>query len=247
MDLNGKVAVITGASGGIGSATALRMAKAGARVVVGYNSKLDEAERVVASLPGTGHRAMRIPMLDSAIIQDVAATVERDYGRCDVLVNCAGFTKPVPHANLEALTDELIDSVFQANVRGPFATIRAFAPLMKKSGDAVIVNISSVAAISGSGSSIAYGASKAALDTMSISLARVLGPEIRVMTVSPAAVDTAFVAGRTTAMVEKVAATTPLKRVVQADEVAQAIMAAVTHLTSSTGWIIPVDGGKLVG
>lgn len=247
MDLNGKVAVITGASGGIGSATALRMAKAGARVVVGYNSKLDEAERVVASLPGTGHRAMRIPMLDSAIIQDVAATVERDYGRCDVLVNCAGFTKPVPHANLEALTDELIDSVFQANVRGPFATIRAFAPLMKKSGDAVIVNISSVAAISGSGSSIAYGASKAALDTMSISLARVLGPEIRVMTVSPAAVDTAFVAGRTTAMVEKVAATTPLKRVVQADEVAQAIMATVTHLTSSTGWIIPVDGGKLVG
>ncbi len=247
MDLNGKVAVITGASGGIGSATALRMAKAGARVVVGYNSKLDEAEKVVASLPGTGHRAMRIPMLDSAIIQDVAATVERDYGRCDVLVNCAGFTKPVPHANLEALTDELIDSVFQANVRGPFATIRAFAPLMKKSGDAVIVNISSVAAISGSGSSIAYGASKAALDTMSISLARVLGPEIRVMTVSPAAVDTAFVAGRTTAMVEKVAATTPLKRVVQADEVAQAIMATVTHLTSSTGWIIPVDGGKLVG
>jgi 3-oxoacyl-[acyl-carrier protein] reductase len=247
MDLNGKVAVITGASGGIGSATALRMAKAGARVVVGYNRKLDEAEKVVASLPGTGHRAMRIPMLDSAIIQDVAATVERDYGRCDVLVNCAGFTKPVPHANLEALTDELIDSVFQANVRGPFATIRAFAPLMKKSGDAVIVNISSVAAISGSGSSIAYGASKAALDTMSISLARVLGPEIRVMTVSPAAVDTAFVAGRTTAMVEKVAATTPLKRVVQADEVAQAIMATVTHLTSSTGWIIPVDGGKLVG
>ncbi len=247
MDLNGKVAVITGASGGIGSATALRMAQAGAKVIVGYNSKLDEAEKVVASLPGTGHRAMRIPMLDSAIIQDVAATVEREYGRCDVLVNCAGFTKPVPHANLEALTDELIDSVFQANVRGPFATIRAFAPLMKKSGDAVIVNISSVAAISGSGSSIAYGASKAALDTMSISLARVLGPEIRVMTVSPAAVDTAFVAGRTTAMVEKVAATTPLKRVVQADEVAQAIMATVTHLTSSTGWIIPVDGGKLVG
>lgn len=247
MDLNGKIAVITGASGGIGSATAMRMARAGARVVVGYNSKRDEAEKVVAALPGTGHRPMRIPMLETAVIRDVAATIERDYGRCDVLVNCAGFTRPIPHADLEALTDDLIDAVFQANVRGPFATIRAFAPLMKKSGDAVIVNISSVAAITGSGSSIAYGASKAALDTMSLSLARVLGPEIRVMTVSPAAVDTAFVPGRTTAMVEKVAATTPLKRVVQADEVAQAIMAAVTHLTSSTGWIIPVDGGKLVG
>lgn len=247
MDLNGKVAVITGASGGIGSVTALRMAQAGARVVVGYNSKREEADKVVASLPGSGHRAIRIPMLETPVIREVAATVEREYGRCDVLVNCAGFTRPVPHHDLESLTDELIDSVFQANFRGPFATIRAFAPLMKKSGDAVIVNISSVAAISGSGSSIAYGASKAALDTMSLSLARVLGPEIRVMTVSPAAVDTAFVPGRTTAMVEKVAATTPLKRVVTADECAQAIMAAVTHLTASTGWIIPVDGGKLVG
>ncbi len=247
MDLNGKVAVITGASGGIGSATALRMAEAGARVVVGYNANAAEAGKVVAALAGSGHRAARIPMLETAIIRDVAAMVERDYGRCDVLVNCAGFTRAVPHANLEALTDDLIDTVFAANVRGPFATVRAFAPLMKKSGDAVIVNISSVAAISGSGSSIAYGAAKDGLDTMALSLARVLGPEIRVMTVSPAAVDTAFVPGRTTAMVEKVAATTPLKRVVQADEVAQAVMAAVTHLTSSTGWIIPVDGGKLVG
>lgn len=247
MDLNGKVAVITGASGGIGSAAAVRMAAAGARVVVGYNSKRAEADKVAASLAGSGHQAMRIPMLETSVIREVAATVERDYGRCDVLVNSAGFTRPVPHHDLEALTDDLIDAVFAANFRGPFATIRAFAPLMKKSGDAVIVNISSVAAISGSGSSIAYGASKAALDTMSLSLARVLGPEIRVMTVSPAAVDTAFVPGRTTAMVEKVAATTPLKRVVQADEVAQAVMAAVTHLTSSTGWVIPVDGGKLVG
>ena len=247
MNLQGKVAVITGASGGIGSATAQRMAEAGAAVIVGYNSKPDDAAKVVASLPGSGHRAMRIPMLETAVIREVAATVERDYGRCDVLVNCAGFTRPVPHADLEALTDDLIDMVFAANARGPFATIRAFAPLMKRSGDAVIVNISSVAAITGSGSSIAYGAAKAALDTMSLSLARVLGPEIRVMTVSPAAVDTAFVAGRTTAMVEKAAQATPLKRVVQADEVAQAVMAAVTHLTSSTGWIIPVDGGKLVG
>ncbi|MGE0223338.1 MAG: SDR family NAD(P)-dependent oxidoreductase [Acetobacteraceae bacterium] len=247
MDLKEKVAVITGASGGIGSATARLMAEAGAQVVVGYNSKREEAERVVASLAGSGHRALRIPMLETSVIRDVAATVERVYGRCDVLVNCAGFTRPVPHHDLEGLTDELIDAVFAANVRGPFATIRAFVPLMKKAGDAVIVNISSVAAVSGSGSSIAYGGSKAALDTMARSLARVLGPEIRVMTVSPAAVDTAFVPGRTTAMVEKVAATTPLKRVVVAEEVAQAVMAAVTHLTASTGWIIPVDGGKLVG
>jgi 3-oxoacyl-[acyl-carrier protein] reductase len=246
MDPRGKVAVVTGASGGIGSAIARRLAAAGARVVAGYNSNQAAAEAVVASLAGSGHRAERTPMLDSAAIVAVAAMVEREYGRCDVLVNCAGFTRPVPHHDLAGLTDEIIDSVLIANVRGPFAMVRAFAPLLKRSGDAVIVNISSAAAISGSGSSIAYGASKAALDTMSLSLARVLGPEIRVLTVSPGAVDTAFVAGRTTAMVEKAALSTPLKRVVKADEVAQAVMAAVTHLTASTGWIIPVEGGRLV-
>jgi 3-oxoacyl-[acyl-carrier protein] reductase len=247
VDLKDKVAVITGGSGAIGAASAQRLAQAGAKIVVGYNNNREQADAVVKALPGAGHRAIRIPMLETPLIREAAAIVEREYGRCDVLVNSAGFTRMIPHTDLEALTDELIDSIFAANVRGPFATIRAFAPLMKKSGDAVIVNISSIAAIVGTGSNIAYGGSKAALDTMALSLARILGPEIRVLTVSPAAVDTAFVPGRTTAMVEKVASTTPLKRVVQADEVAQAVMAAVVNLTSTTGWIIPVDGGKLVG
>ena len=247
MDLQDKVAVITGASGAIGAATAQRLAAAGAKIVVGYNSNPEQAAKVAASLPGTGHMTLRIPMLETPLIRQAAAIVARDHGRCDVLVNSAGFTRMVPHTDLEALEDDLIDSIFAANVRGPFATIRAFVPLMQQSADAVIVNISSVAAITGAGSNIAYGGSKAALDTMALSLARVLGPRIRVMTVSPAAVDTAFVPGRTTAMVEKVASTTPLKRVVQADEVAQAVMAAVVNLTSTTGWIIPVDGGKLVG
>ena len=247
MDLKDKVAVITGGSGAIGSASALRLAQAGAKIVIGYNTRADQAQAVVAGLPGAGHRAIRIPMLDTALIREAAAVVEAEYGSCDVLVNSAGFTRMIPHIDLDALTDELIDAIFAANVRGPFATIRAFVPLMRRSGDAVIVNISSVAAIVGTGSNIAYGGSKAALDTMALSLARVLGPEIRVLTVSPAAVDTAFVPGRTTAMVERVAATTPLKRMVKADEVAQAVMAAVVNLTATTGWIIPVDGGKLVG
>jgi 3-oxoacyl-[acyl-carrier protein] reductase len=247
MDLKDKVAVVTGASGAIGAATARRLAQAGARVVVGYNSQPGKADVVVSSLTGTGHRTLRIPMLETPLIQEAAAFVEREFGRCDVLVNSAGFTRRIPHADLEALDDDLIDAIFVANVRGPFATIRAFVPLLKQSGDAAIINISSVAAIAGTGSNIAYGASKAALDTIALSLARVLGPEIRVLNVSPGAVDTAFVPGRTTAMVEAEAATTPLKRVVQPDDVAQAVMAAVVNLTASTGWIIPVDGGKLVG
>jgi NAD(P)-dependent dehydrogenase (short-subunit alcohol dehydrogenase family) len=100
---------------------------------------------VVASLPGTGHRALHIPMLETKLIRDAAATVQATYGRCDVLVNCAGFTRMVPHQDLDALDDDLIDAIFAANVRGPFATIRAFVRLLKKSGDAAIVNISSVA------------------------------------------------------------------------------------------------------
>ena len=93
--------------------------KPGPRVIVGYNGKSAEAAKIAAALPGAGHRAMRIPMLDTNVIREVAATVERDFGRCDVLVNSAGFTRMVPHHDLEALDDDLIDAIFAANVRGP--------------------------------------------------------------------------------------------------------------------------------
>ncbi len=100
MNLQGKVAVITGASGGIGSATARRFASAGCRVVVGYNNRAEEAEKVVASLPGAGHRIARMPMENTAALREVAAMVGREYGRCDVLVNSAGFTRMIAHADL---------------------------------------------------------------------------------------------------------------------------------------------------
>jgi 3-oxoacyl-[acyl-carrier protein] reductase len=246
MNLNGKVAVIAGASGGIGSATARHFAEAGCKVVVGYNSRAAEAEQVASTLAGNGHRPARMPMEDTAALREVAAMVEREYGHCDVLVNSAGFTRMIAHTDLDALTDELIDAIFVANVRGPFATIRAFVPLMRRSDEAVIVNVSSGAAISGGGSNIAYGASKAAIDAMTKSLARVLGPTIRVVSVSPGAVDTGFVPGRTTEMVERAAQRTPLKRVVQADEVARTVLAAVTLMTATTGSILLVEGGSLL-
>ena len=189
---------------------------------------------------------MHLPLEDTAQIRRIAAAVADQFGRADILVNSAGFTRMIPHADLDALTDDLIDAIFVANVRGPFATIRAFAPLMKRSDDAVIVNISSGAAISGGGSNIAYGASKAAIDAMTKSLARVLGPNIRVLSVSPGAVDTGFVPGRTTEMVERAAERTPLKRVVQADEVAATVLAAVTLMTASTGSVLLVEGGSLL-
>jgi 3-oxoacyl-[acyl-carrier protein] reductase len=243
-NLAGKVAVIAGGSNGIGAATARRLAAAGATVAVGYNTGEERAAALVAGLPGAGHLALRMPMADSAALRAAAAEVEARLGRCDVLVNSAATTRAVPHADLEALDDELIDQVLITNVRGPFATIRAFAPMLKRSGDGIIVNISSLAAISGSGSSIIYGASKAALDTMGMSLARVLGPEIRVISISPSAVATDFVPGRSRAAVEKQAAASPLRTVTEADDVALAIMAAVTHLRLTTGSVILVDGGK---
>ncbi len=242
--LAGKVAVVTGASSGIGAASARLFAKAGARVVVGYNKGVDRANAVVAELAGSGHRAMHLPLEDTAQINRVAAAVKSELGRADILVNSAGFTRMVAHSDLDALDDDLIDAVLTANVRGPFATIRAFVPLLKASGDGVIVNISSGAAERGTGSSIIYGASKAALNTMSMALARVLGPEIRVIVVAPGMVHTGFVPGRTEEMMHKAAMATPLKRAIEAHDVALAVLASVTHLTHTTGSIIGVDAGR---
>ena len=242
--LSGKVAVVTGASSGIGAASARLFAEAGARVVVGYNNGVDRANAVVAALKGTGHKAMHLPLEDTAQINKVSAAVKAEFGRCDVLVNSAGFTRMIAHSDLDALDDDLIDRVLTANVRGPFATIRAFAPLLKASGDGVVVNISSGAAQSGTGSSIIYGASKAALNTMSMALARVLGPEIRVVVVAPGMVHTGFVPGRTEEMMAKAAMATPLKRAIEAEDVALAVIGCVTHLTHTTGSIISVDAGR---
>jgi 3-oxoacyl-[acyl-carrier protein] reductase len=242
--LDGRVAVVTGASSGIGAASARLFAKAGARVVVGYNRGIDRANAVVGGLAGTGHKAMHLPLEDTAQIKRVAAAVREEFGRADILVNSAGFTRMVAHSDLDALDDDLIDQVLTANVRGPFATIRAFVPLLRESGDGVIVNISSGAAQSGTGSSIIYGASKAALNTMSLALARVLGPEIRVVVVAPGMVHTDFVPGRTEEMMARAAMATPLKRAIEAEDVALAVLACVTHLTHTTGSIISVDAGR---
>jgi 3-oxoacyl-[acyl-carrier protein] reductase len=161
-------------------------------------------------------------------------------------VNAAGFTKPVPHADLEALDDELIDRMFQVNWRGQFAAIRTFAPLLKRSGDGLIVSISSISAFTGVGSSIAYCAAKAGIDVMTKALARVLAPEVRVLAVSPGVVDTHFVPGRGANFNNKVSASTPLRRIAQADDIAAAITACATMLGYSTGHIVQVDGGRAI-
>ena len=166
------------------------------------------------------------------------------YGRLDILVNAAGFTKPVPHADLEALDDDLIDRMFQVNWRGQFAAVRTFAPMLKEHDDGLIVSISSIAAFTGVGSSIAYCAAKAGIDVMTKALARALAPKVRVLAVSPGVVDTGFVPGRGPDFNEKTSAATPLKRIATADDIAASIVACATHLTYSTGTTIVVDGGR---
>lgn len=242
--LEGRVAVVTGGSSGIGAATVRRLAEAGATVMVGYNAGKDRAEALIADLPGSGHLALHLPMEDTGAIVAAAALVRDRHGKVDVLVNSAGVTRAVPHADLDSLDDASFDRILITNVRGPFATVRAFARLLRDSGDSVVVNVSSLSGSTGLGSSIAYCASKGALDTMSLSLARVLAPETRVISVAPAAVATDFVPGRGREGVEKQAASTPLKTVAEPDDVALAILSAITHLRLTTGSAIVVDGGR---
>jgi 3-oxoacyl-[acyl-carrier protein] reductase len=242
--LSGRVAVISGASRGIGAATAAALARAGARIVATYHSDAAAAEAVIAGLPGGGHAARRLAIEDSQAIAALADEVAGDCGRCDILVNNAGFTRAVAHQDLEALDDDFIDRMFRANWRGHFAMVRAFRPLLAESGQGLIVNVSSIAGMNGAGSNIAYCAVKAAMDSMTKSLARALAPDIRVMGVAPGVVETDFVPGRDAAAKEKLAAGIPLRRIAQAEDVARAILACATHLGYSTGSTLIVDGGR---
>ncbi|MFF7309119.1 SDR family oxidoreductase [Streptomyces sp. NPDC008137] len=244
LDLTAKAAVVTGASSGIGAATARRLARQGARVVVGYHIGAERAEKIVAELPGDGHLALRLPIEDTGALEAAATVVRERFGSVSVLVNSAGSTVPVAHRDLDGLTDELFDSMMRINVRGPYAVTRAFVPLLRASGDAVIVNVSSVSGRTASGSSIAYCAAKAALDNLTMSLGRVLGPEIRVVGLAPAAVETEFVAGRGRDAIAAQAASTPLRVMVHPDDIADAALAAITQLRVATGTTFVVDGGK---
>jgi 3-oxoacyl-[acyl-carrier protein] reductase len=239
-----KVALITGGGSGIGKATAARLAAMGSAVVIGYNSRRELAEEVVAGLQGAGHVAMRIAIDDPVSISEAVAAVTERYGRLDALINCGGATTPVPANDLDKLTDDIFDRTVSLNLRGPFAMIRAFRPLLERGDGAAIVNISSIAARTGVGSSLAYLAAKAGVDALTIALAKVLAPRIRVFSVSPAGVDTDFVPGRTREQLQKTAEKMPLAHVTTPDDVAKAVVACIVNLTSSTGIVVPVDEGR---
>jgi len=246
--------VVTGGAGGLGEAICVGLAEAGCAVVVGYNSSQGPAQALVQRLAPAAwpHCALKAPVTDSAALAALAGEVERRYGRCDLLVNCAGTTRYVPHAELDALDDALIDEILATNVRGPFAAVRAFRPLLAAgrsshtghTATGLVVNISSIAAVTAMGSNVIYCASKAAVDNMTRSLARALAAEVRVLSISPGLADTEFVKSLDPAWRDEQAGRTPMRRLALPGEVAAAVVGAATHLTFTTGAVIPVDGGR---
>jgi 3-oxoacyl-[acyl-carrier protein] reductase len=244
--LDGRVALVTGGSKGLGAATARLLAAAGARVVVTYGSDAEAAGQLVASLPGVGHRASRTPAQDTPAIEDLAAAIAATEGRLDILVNNAGSTRVIPHADLAALDDAFFDFVLAVNLRGPFATVRACRPLLAASGHGLVVNVGSVSGVRGGGSNIAYAAAKAGLHAMTMSLARALAPAIRVVAVAPSLMETPMSDMWTPAQRAQRIASNPLKRIAEPEEVAAVILGLATTMTFVNGAVIPVDGGSLL-
>ena len=240
--LRGKIALVTGGSNGIGAATVRALAGAGATVVIGYHQSLERAQALCRDLPGA-HHALRIGLEDQASHAAAAQWLAQTFGQVDILVNSAGFTQRIAHADTDALDPDLFNSILSANVGGTYAVTRALLPLLRKSDSAVVVNLSSVSAFTGLGSNLAYCAAKAALDTLTLSLARAFGPQVRFLSVSPAAVDTDFVEGRSREELQMKAAQSPLGRVVLPEDVARTVLACATHLRTATGTRLVIDGG----
>lgn len=240
-----KIALVTGGSGGIGSEICRHLSAAGYQVIVNYNSNKENALKTVQSLnKNNKHHIFKASITNSEEVSQMAKFVKKEFGHLDVLVNNSGVTKAIPHSNLDALEDALIDQIMQVNFRGAFATIRAFKTLLEKGSNPIIINISSIAARTGIGSNVAYCASKAAIDSLTKSLGRALAPVIRVVSLSPGWVNGEYAKNLPKAYVQEQKDKTPLGRIAEAEDVAKALVTIVESFTFSTGCIFPVDGGR---
>jgi len=248
-NLDGQVVVITGVMGGIGFATAKRLAARGARIVGIVRRDIDKAQTELETLPNShlNHFAVLADVTDTAQMREAVKTVLIKAGKCNTLVNTAGSTFRIPHHDLDALTDEFFDDIVKNNLRSYFTVIRAFTPLMKKSEDALIVIIGSVAGTNaGGGSNMAYCAAKAGIDSLTKNLSRALAPNIRVLGVNPGALATKFVPNTVPGYLDSIAKTTPLKRVPTVEDVASAVEACTTLLRFTTGNTFSIDGGRTI-
>jgi 3-oxoacyl-[acyl-carrier protein] reductase len=239
-----KAALVTGSATGAGRAIAVRLATLGMAVAINYSRSEKEAEESLDAVKACGVPGLlcKADVGDDRAVRAMVARCHEEFGGLDVLVNNAGMTHFIDHTNLDALTDEVWHDIFQVNLKGAFYASRAALPLLKeRRGN--IVNVSSVAGLQGSGSSIPYAASKAALNCMTKSLARAFAPEVRVNAVAPGPIQTRWLEGHEDA-VQKALAVTPLKRAADPGDVADVVVFLATGTTLVTGQIVVVDGGR---
>lgn len=252
MELAGKTAIVTGAAVGVGRATALALARRGANVVVNYSRSEREARETADEVERLGARALLVQAdvsRDTAVRSMVEQTLQTFSG-VHILVNNAATTAFVPFPDLEGLREEHWDRILAVNLKGPFFCTRAVAEPMKAAGEGVVVNVASIAGVRAVGSSIAYAASKAGLINMTVALARVLAPQIRVNAVAPGFIDTRWLRQGLGAAFEQAreltAGQTPLRRVATPEDVAQVILSLITDADFVTGQTVVVDGGNSI-
>jgi NAD(P)-dependent dehydrogenase (short-subunit alcohol dehydrogenase family) len=253
MNLKNAVCIVTGSASGIGAASAVMLAGRGARVVVNYSKSEAAARATLKACETAGGEALLVQadVAQDADCRRLAASALGKWGRIDALVNNAGATKFASHADLEALSAEDFQRIYAVNVVGAYQMVRACAPAMKQGGSGAVVNVSSIAGKNGMGSSIAYAASKGALNTMTMSLARVLGPQIRVNAVCPGMVDTKWLRegyGARYATIEaRYREGTALGRPATPEDVAGVIVWLIEGADLVTGDTVMVDSGMHMG
>ena len=244
MDLQKKVALVTGGGTGIGRATCIALAGRGVSVVVNYSRSQADADETVHLINDEGGCAIAI-QADVSQDREVRAmvdTIVQQFGTVDLLVNNASITRHIPLDHLEAATEEVWDELYAVNVKGMFYCARAVALLMKQKKQGAIVNVGSIAGLSGSGSSLPYAVSKAAVHGLTKSLAHALAPEIRVCCVVPGAVATRWWAGQEERM-KQLSHQVLLQRIATPDDIAK-IICSTLEQEAMTGQIITVDSGQ---
>ncbi|SFH24752.1 3-oxoacyl-[acyl-carrier protein] reductase [Desulfotomaculum arcticum] len=242
--LQEKVALITGGGTGIGRSIALRLAKAGANIVINYSRSEKEAFDTKKEIDGMFQKCLvyRANIAQDAEVRVMVKRIINDFGRLDILINNAGMTYFIEHNDLEGLKDEHWDQIMDVNVKGMFHCCRAAAKHLKDN-NGCIINIASIAGITGLGSSIAYAASKAAVINITKSLARVLAPKVRVNSIAPGVVETRWIEGQD---LNKLASGTLLGRNAYPDEIADVAYALIANAKFVNGQTIVVDGGSII-